>query len=94
MKHGPAKVIQTNQLHLQTCTQDFGWGVPFTKLRWTFPDIQQTATHSPMMDPGFQLGVDTHSQIVSTQNAMLGGLPPQENFRPSEIVSGAVSGQN
>ena len=71
----------THQAH----THDFGRGEFFTKLRWTFPDLQQTATHSPMADPGFELGGGAHSQIVSAQNALLGGSglwgkPLQENF--------------
>ena len=73
------------------------WLGGFFTLRWTFPDLQQTATHSPMAD--LELGGIAHSQIVSVQNALLGGsegMPPRKilDFKPSEIVSGAVSGQN
>ena len=65
--------------------QDFGWGGGgfITKLWWTFPDLQQTATHLPMVDLGFELGGGAHSQIVGAQNALLGGsggMPPQENL--------------
>ena len=53
-----------------------------------------------MAGPGFELEGGTHSQIISysMQSVLLGGsggLPTRKimDFRPSEIVSGAVSEQ-
>ena len=68
----------------------------------TKSDIHQ-ARSQPLIKGGYMVPFLSHSGISfhnSTQSALLGGsggMPPPRKilvFRPSEIVSGAVSGQN